>query len=257
MLLSSRNNRRLVLAGVTVILFGSLLVIEASAGDCTPPTPCPCAADGTCHPQGPWGHSQTRWRPWPGDEIDQSSEELAEEELQEKGTLEPWETPPPEKEAVRGPATPKSRRKKSEETASDQPETQPVDIGGGIGPADVNQGLPGGVPAIPPAGVPAIPPADDGLQIPEGGEFEQPKQDAPMPEADPEEGLDDFDPFGQLEPTMPAPERAARRPLPAPSNGPPALPASLKKISHRVLPLNPGTRLRITDTSEPAVAMSR
>ena len=35
-----------------------------------PPTPPPCAADGTCYPNtGEWGYYPSRWRPWPGDQL--------------------------------------------------------------------------------------------------------------------------------------------------------------------------------------------
>ena len=201
---------------------------------CQPKVPCPCAADGTCSPQGPWGHTQTKWRPWPGDDISIKSETPEEQKRTEELTLPGSEPPPPEKEGLRGSKTPESRRKR----ARDGEEAPAGDLFQGQNPGLVAP-LPEAGPAEPAAQPPAFQqPEADGLQIPDQFDVEEPLQDAPVPEAEPEEA---FDPFGVIDSGTQAP-RTATRPISQPSGksstGPPALPASLLKVSGLNTPRN-------------------
>jgi hypothetical protein len=53
----------LAICGVTSLAWGQLPLID-------PPTPPPCAADGTCYPNTcRWGYYPSRWRTWPGTEM--------------------------------------------------------------------------------------------------------------------------------------------------------------------------------------------
>ncbi|MDC0936611.1 hypothetical protein OAS39_10015 [Pirellulales bacterium] len=52
-----------LVASAAAIVFGPAALFAAH-----PPTPPPCAADGTCLPKWTtWGVYKTNWRPWPGD----------------------------------------------------------------------------------------------------------------------------------------------------------------------------------------------
>lgn len=57
------------------------------------PTPCPCTADGSCSPSGPWGYSQTAWRLWPGTKLDQRGD--AESSAVGAGSIGPARLPDP------------------------------------------------------------------------------------------------------------------------------------------------------------------
>lgn len=237
---------RLLLFAFAATLLGSALATAACALDCQPATPCPCAADGTCRPQGPWGHSQTRWRPWPGDVIDKKPTTVEEEQKQEQLRLEPYETPVPEKESLRGSETPESRKKKSR-TDDEAPAGDPL---GGL-EQDLGGAFPGAEPAVEPQQPIEQPqpfgqPAEiDGFELPGGAELEQPLEDAPLPEGKP---LDDFDPFSDLNYKREVP-RTAHQPATTspqlPASGPPTLPASLQKLSRTMGPMPPSrTNLR-------------
>lgn len=218
------------LASCGLLLVALTQCAEAQKIGCKPATPCPCAADGTCHPQGPWGHTPTRWRPWPGDEVGLKKPTREEEEKQEQLTLDDIEFPPPEKEGQRGPNMPESRRKRSADSNEDAPITEPGE--------DPNQ-VPVGV--QPEAQLPVEQPLPNeipqgGLEIPGDVDFQQPVEDAPLPEAKP---ADDFDPFGSTGPNLQLPKTVKKPAAPirrVPSTGPPALPASLKKFSRAMTP---------------------
>ncbi len=220
--------KNVILIGFFVTLLGLACETEVNALDCQPATPCPCAADGTCRPQGPWGHSQTRWRPWPGDVIDSKQSTQEEEEKQEQLMLEPYETPIPEKEALRGAETPESRKKKPKSDGG----AIISDPLGGAG-QDLGGPVPGEIPAAEPQQPVAQPGGLDGFDLPEA---EAPAEDAPLPE---EEPLDDFDPFSDINQRMRAPKTvkqpAATTPQ-LPASGPPSLPASLQKLSQTMRP---------------------
>jgi hypothetical protein len=114
----SRTRRWIWVVAATVLSF--TLVPDAKAWQQRPATPCPCAADGACQPNGPWGHVQTRWRPWPGDFVGEAPTPAEEAETREKLRLDPFELPLPEKEGQRGPNT--SKRPKARRAAEAAPE---------------------------------------------------------------------------------------------------------------------------------------
>jgi len=118
---------RLALLSVSTLLVGVSVISETRGLEVHSPTPSPCAADGTCRPNGPWGHSRTRWRPWPGDALGQQTTTAEEIQQREQFPLDPFELPSPEDESQRGPK--KSKRKKatsSDEASEETPEPQPV-----------------------------------------------------------------------------------------------------------------------------------
>jgi hypothetical protein len=75
-----------------------------------PPTPPPCAADGTCYPNtGEWGYYPSRWRTWPGAQLEPTA---AKSPTPAEGQISPelrhTETPPAELEdAAAPPSSPK------------------------------------------------------------------------------------------------------------------------------------------------------
>ena len=218
----SNINAKLWVAGITSLVGSLLLLSEAEAvNGCRPKTPCACAADGTCAPSGPWGHSATKWRPWPGDDISVKSPDLDPDDAQEELVLPGSELPPAAKEDLRGSETPESRRKKSsrddDEAAAEEPAT---DLG-----QELDAPLPKEEPLL------EEEPQDLEFENPEPIQLEQPVEDAPMPEAEP---VDDFDPFGSFDygREVPKTARQPRQPTQQPkASGPPVLPASLKKLS--------------------------
>ncbi len=103
---------RLALVSVAALLLGTMLVPDASGWQ-QPATPCPCAVDGVCQPNGPWGHTPTKWRPWPGDVVGPTPTPADEAETRDQLQLPPFEKPPIVKEGLRGPnksKPPKAKR---------------------------------------------------------------------------------------------------------------------------------------------------
>lgn len=90
-----------------------------------PPTPPPCAADGTCYPKtSEWGYYPSRWRTWPGVELEPTpSKSPTEAGGRVSPELGPSETPPAEVEDAAAPPT-SPRREKPTETPS-APSTMP------------------------------------------------------------------------------------------------------------------------------------
>lgn len=234
----SRTRRWIWVVAATVLSF--TLVPDAKAWQQRPATPCPCAADGACQPNGPWGHVQTRWRPWPGDFVGEAPTPAEEAETREKLRLDPFELPLPEKEGQRGPNT--SKRPKARRAAEAAPEGRENDAP---------------EPALP---LPDLAPFEEtkpegGLQIPEDLDLNLPKVDqpemavppqprieqpeAPLEEEKPAERQDDFDPFSQLDHPGGVPGQTKRRASlvpPSQDDSPPALPASLRKLSKSAPP---------------------
>jgi hypothetical protein len=221
---------RLVLVSVAALMLGSTLV-EDARGWQHPATPCPCAADGVCRPNGPWGHTPTKWRPWPGDTLGREETSAEETETRKEFPLPDHELPPITKEGLRGPdivKPPRPKREESEaaEPAIAQPQADPlegVDPLGIGGQEDFNLEPPVEDPLQP-----AIEP-QPGIDLLEEG-----------PEAEPEANpLEEFDPFSQLNVPRGTPASASRRTSLAPAAGndaPPQLPPSLRKLSQRVVP---------------------
>jgi hypothetical protein len=223
---------------VAAIVLGVVLVSDANAWQQRPATPCPCAVDGSCQPNGPWGHTQTRWRPWPGDVVSEAPTPAEEAETREKLRLEPFELPPPEKENQRGPNT--SKRPKAEKAAEGAPE------------AKDNQAP---EPALP---LPDLAPFEEaqpegGLQIPKDLDLNRPAGDQPVEAVPPQPGIeqppmpneekkpgepqDDFDPFSQMDRPGGIPGQSKRRASlipPEREDAPPELPPSLRKLSRSV-----------------------
>jgi len=180
----------LVLAGSESLSYG---------GNCSPPTPSPCAADGVCRPVTPWGYSVTRWRSWPGESVGQPTPADAAGEGDEQG-LGPYELPLPEQEDLRGPAKDKAGEDAGGENAADEAAGEMVP---GEGPV---QQLPG------PGALPAF--------DPQGNQSEIPGQIPGMPGQIP--GMDDAPPAlpksllqAALAPSITAPSVTARQQTPA------------------------------------------
>jgi hypothetical protein len=238
---SSQTNR-LALVSTAALLLGATLALDASAWQ-RPATPCPCAADGVCRPQGPWGHAMTKWRPWPGDTLGKDTTTVEEAETRKELRLLPSERPPITMEGLRGPnitKPPKPRREEADPTEPAEGNTvdnpaepaapEPVDnLLEGFGPA-----LPEGLDDfnLEPAGDDPLLP---GVEPPAG-------VDPPPGEAEPEVNpLEEFDPFSKLDlpKNAPATRRATRSTSlarPIHDDAPPQLPPSLLKLSHRSSP---------------------
>ena len=116
-----------------LMLWGTMLVIGIqTSGEavgitgCRQPTPPPCAADGTCHPNSTeWGYSHTRWRPWPGEPAARRPTTEGERPAPGEGLeLDPSLLPSPEEEDLRGVA--KKKKPKSEEDADAAEEGDPL-----------------------------------------------------------------------------------------------------------------------------------
>lgn len=109
----------MVVSGATAWAMGRPPLID-------PPTPPPCAADGTCYPKtSEWGYYQSRWRTWPGAELEPTPSKAPTEAggriSPELGHSEP---PPAEfEDAAAPPSSP--RREKPIETPSAPPTMPP------------------------------------------------------------------------------------------------------------------------------------
>lgn len=256
---SSGRKRSTALAVILV----SLLAAPASAWQQRPATPAPCSVDGGCRPQGPWGFTGTKWRPWPGDSIGAPKPTAAEEETREQLQLDPFELPTPEKEGERGPKV--TKRPKAPAAEAEAPADAPAIVAPpGVAPRpDANE-----------APEPAVPLPDDEVPLPDdepaaGGAgalddfgleapaaqpepnleqppalappaIEPPATEEPMPEAPPAEPAEDFDPFSQLNGPPAAPPEISRRAkaiTPHEDDQPPALPASLRKLTKAAAPV--------------------
>ena len=247
------NLNLLAQMGLVALLAGSLGGEAANALGPQPDTPCPCVAEGTCKPQGPWGYTQTQWRRWPGDTIERPEDVQAEEE-DIRGTLPGSELPLPEKEGLRGPEPQEDRRKKKKRREG---------LAGEI-PAEVEpgEGVPAPFPAVEPP--PELPP-DLGPGLPDdvGPLQPEPAAEQPLeqPEAEEESADDFFDPFSQIESSLEETAEPATSTTQAPklrqSNGPPPLPSSLKKFSRALRPKTPSyARSKRSDQFQ-AVALAR
>jgi hypothetical protein len=103
-------NRRTILFCSLVVCSVTGLARGRSPLPIDPPTPPPCAADGTCYPNTcEWGYYPSRWRTWPGDQLQPTpSKAPTEAEGQVSPELGHSETPPPELEdAAAPPSSPK------------------------------------------------------------------------------------------------------------------------------------------------------
>lgn len=112
-----------------------------------PPTPPPCAADGTCYPNTcRWGFYPARWRTWPGAELvpePTSAAPTPAEEPRVSPELGHSETPPPELEdAAAPPSSPKHEPPPTTPAASESTETPPAGSGDGLPPGMPNVPLP-------------------------------------------------------------------------------------------------------------------
>ncbi len=245
---------RLALVSIAVLLLGATLVPDASGWQ-QAATPCPCAAEGVCRPNGPWGHTPTKWRPWPGDTLGQAPATAEEAEVRKQLELDPFELPPIVKEGQRGPnksKPPKAKREDQDaaEAAEDnvlgpaapQPEVDPLE---GIDPGAFE----------PQDEFNLDPPVEEQLQ-PDANPLPglDPQEDA-EPEAKPVvEPLDDFDPFSRLDRRRSVPGPTGRRTSLAPDDAPPQLPPSLRKLSRRSAPTR-REPLRDSRFQRPAMAM--
>ncbi len=97
-----------------------------------PPTPPPCAADGTCYPNtGEWGYYPARWRTWPGDQLEPTpSKSPTEAEGQVSPELSHSETPPPDLEDAAAPPSSPKREEPSAEPPVEGGEPAPDGKGG-------------------------------------------------------------------------------------------------------------------------------
>ncbi|QEG33758.1 calcium-binding EGF-like domain-containing protein [Bythopirellula goksoeyrii] len=136
------------------LLLGMAGQSDALANECQPPTPCPCAADGTCHPKSDtWGSYKTRWRPWPGDKVGLTPDEAEDTKSNIKQNLPTYQPPRPEQEELRGPAKKSPASGAATPDASDAvPQAEPA--AEGADPAGQEFELPGlpGIPEFDPQG---------------------------------------------------------------------------------------------------------
>ena len=229
MTLRTKASGRLACVGLIAVLLGTDTTASATGFEKRPATPCPCAADGACRPNGPWGHTPTRWRPWPGDIIGRPPTPADEVETREQLQLDPFELPEPEREGQRGPNITRPSRDRSD----DEPEGDLAPEQGEVGNFDQELAPPQEV------DLPLQPLPEAGLDVPNNLEFGAPADVAPEPElAPPEEAepVDDFDPFGAIDRLPRSLLSSQSRLTKAPSgriDAPPALPASLRKLSRR------------------------
>lgn len=237
MIKSVRRRKRSLGPVLMALVLGNLLATRAEAWQQRPATPCPCTVDGSCQPNGPWGYSGTKWRPWPGDVVGAAPATAEEEETREQLQLDPFELPLPQKENERGPNT--SKRASAPRPTADaaQPDVE------------VNEAP---EPALP---LPDVGPLEGaqperGFELPDDLDLNPPADERPAdapqpqpplrrPQAPPEqqqpaEPQDDFDPFSSLDGPPAAPAEVIRRASaqsPNQEDAPPALPASLRKVS--------------------------
>lgn len=134
--MSQRHTIQRTGLAIAVLLLGvagfqqlSYAVGDALCG-CSPTTPCPCAADGVCRPKRTtWGHYNTRWRTWPGEQAGRTptpADQTA-DEAEEIDPLGPFETPKPEQEDLR--TAPKARKKKVDDDApAELPGEEPAQL---------------------------------------------------------------------------------------------------------------------------------
>mgnify|MGYP001288014891 FL=1 len=103
---------------VATLLVGCCLQDLAVAQPGRAETPCPCAADGTCHPRREtWGTYLTQWRVWPGEQANIVPEPEKAVESDIRSQLPIIERPRPDEEDLRGPAKPVAPEAPQEPTA--------------------------------------------------------------------------------------------------------------------------------------------
>ena len=190
---SGQANRFAGMSVVALLLSGTV-VLDTNAWQ-QPVTPCPCAADGVCRPNGPWGHTPTKWRPWPGDALGEAPPSAEEAEAREQLQLDPFELPPITKEGQRGPNVNKPPKAAREDATVGEPALDNL-----LNPAaplpeagaeeEFDPGAFGGEDQFNPA-----PPAQDELQPLDG----LPPVDGLQPDDKPEdEAQPGIDPLGRL-----------------------------------------------------------
>jgi hypothetical protein len=108
----------LMVCGTTGLALGRAPLID-------PPTPPPCAADGTCYPKtGEWGYYPARWRTWPGVNLEPTpSKSPTAADDQVSPELGRSETPPADLEDAAAP--PSSPRREESEEAPPVPGGEP------------------------------------------------------------------------------------------------------------------------------------
>lgn len=88
-----------------------------------PPTPAPCAADGSCLPKrATWGYYGTSWRPWPGDNAGIRPTPAATPEERGDDELGGFAEPLPQEETKAGPNQPDRDQAVPGEAAEGEPE---------------------------------------------------------------------------------------------------------------------------------------
>ncbi len=135
--------RRFIFASCLLAGVGSAWRADAQVvGRIDPPTPPPCAADGTCYPNTcRWGFYPGRWRTWPGTELAPEPTSAAPTPAEQKRVSEELghsETPPAELEDA---AAPPSSPKHEPPAAAPESNEKPPTSGG--------DGLPPGMPDVP------------------------------------------------------------------------------------------------------------
>lgn len=125
----------LAICGVTSLALGRSPLVD-------PPTPPPCAADGTCYPNTcRWGYYPSRWRTWPGTEMAPEPSSVAPTPADQQRVspeLGHSETPPADLEDAAAP--PSSPRHEPPVAAPGQDEKTPEGSG---------DGFPSGMPNVP------------------------------------------------------------------------------------------------------------
>lgn len=229
--------------GVVAACCLSLLRATAAAPvpGAAPPSPPPCAADGTCYINAAeWGYSVRRWRRWPGDvgvslpDVDLTEPQFPEQEL------ERIETPAPAEEDRAAPPLSEAGQRiqqQAEDEAGLTPELPPFVLPQVPTETPPAQGAPG-QPAAPVPGTTPVPgvtpapgtqqPGQELFDIPPALPFSIPPGFLPQPT--------------QPAPTTPPAGAQPQQPLfpfappEADIDGPPALPQPLQALSQRPLP---------------------
>jgi hypothetical protein len=123
-----------------VIACGVAGLADGRAPLIDPPSPPPCAADGTCYPNtGGWGYYQARWRTWPGTQLEptpaKTSGTSGREGQEVSEELSHTEPPPADLEDAAAPPA-SSRREEPKEGPPAEGE-QPAAEGGESAPPNV------------------------------------------------------------------------------------------------------------------------
>jgi len=196
----SLSNRLAVVSLAVGLFIGPTLTSPVEGVGALPPSPPPCAADGTCRPnRDSWGFNRTRWRRWPGEEVPAPTP--AEEEEEDIRELPEIERPSPRQEDIRGPLGAETAPAPAVPAPTGEPTTMPEQT------TPAPQGAPQQLAPPQPLDVPD--PFEEADPFEDEGQEQLPEQDEAFP---------DFDLQGGVQPELNR------------EDPPPALPDSLSQL---------------------------